>query len=268
MAVELTQEELKSPLKKYFDRDIAPVPADIFKQIMDGDFGDAKGLHPNDLNRMFEDGYLDGEFGIFRFEDGGLSLANLTDMPGVTPEMFDWWFAWHALSTMRYKIWDKDDHYYAQTRNVEQALNDKLTMRERYVGTTHDVKEALLDGEAPVDVVLHFVDPTEVGFDPEKLKTFKGTIVCTPAPATMIHFIRPTANGCELRTRFYLGYAFENGKYTKIPDFETPEMLAKALLIHNVKEFRHLAKILPEVYNEYKDDFYVGLNDTDHRSCF
>jgi len=79
-------------------------------------------------------------------------------------------------------------------------------MKERYWDTWHDIKEALADGQPAVPVKLHFVHPTEVGFDPEKLKDFKGTIVCTPAPAIMIHFLRPTATGSELRTRFYMGY--------------------------------------------------------------
>ncbi|MCR5666645.1 MAG: phloretin hydrolase [Eubacterium sp.] len=259
MSVTLTPKEMESPLKKYFDLDIDPCPPEIFKQVMDGEFEGKSPLHPNDLNRLFDDGYLDAEFGVYTLEDGGITVANLTKMPGVTPEMFDWWFAWHGLSTMRYKIWDKDDHYYAQTRNTDIALNDQLSLKERYWNTTHDVKEALLDGESPTDIVLNFVNPVEVGFDKNKLNSFKGTIVCTPAPALMVHFVRPTTDGCELRTRFFFGYTYEYGQYSKLPYFEAPEMFAKALLIHNVKEFTHLAKILPALYAEYKDDFYVGL---------
>ena len=36
--------------------------------------------------------------------------------------------------------------------------------------------------------------------------------------------------------------------------------LAEGLLLHNVKEYRHLAEILPEVYAEFKDNFRVGLD--------
>ncbi len=255
MAVLLTAEEKKSPLYKYFERDIAPVPAEIFNRIMNGTFDLKGGIMPTEMNQLFEPGYLAGEFGWFYLDDGGLMLANLTPMPGVTPEMFDWWFAWHGLSSMRYKIWDKDDHYYCQTRNPEIALDETLSMRERYWNTCHEVKEALLDGQEPVDVTLNFVPPETVGFDPEKLKAFKGTIVCTPGPAIMTHFVRPTKDGCELRTRFWLGYQAVDNKPVRIPEFKPNEMLAKAILIHNVKEFTHLAKILPEVYAEFKDQF-------------
>lgn len=187
-------------------------------------------------------------------------LSNLTDMPGVTAEMFDWWFAWHGLDTMRYIIWDKDDHYYCQTQNVEQALDDSLSLRERFWNTEHEVKEGLLDGDDPIPVRLKFVPPTVVGFDPEKLKDFKGTIICTPGPAIMIHFLRPTANGSELRTRFFMGYMSTPNGVIRVPEFPRIDGMGRALLMHNVKEFTHLAKILPDVYNEFKDDWKVGLN--------
>jgi hypothetical protein len=188
-------------------------------------------------------------------------------MPGVTPEMFDWWFAWHGLDTFRYVIWDKDDHYYCQSQSVEKNLDSSLSMKERYWDTWHDIKEALADGQPAVPVKLHFVHPTEVGFDPEKLKDFKGTIVCTPAPAIMIHFLRPTATGSELRTRFYMGYMngpdgkpvpMPEGAGPQMPD-EIKEMMGRSMLMHNVKEFTHLAEILPDLYNEFKDNFTVGL---------
>ena len=48
-----------------------------------------------------------------------------------------------------------------------------------------------------------------------------------------------------------------NGKPVKlIPDgVEFPLEPVKALLMHNIKEFTHLASILPEVYGEFKDKF-------------
>ena len=56
----------------------------------------------------------------------------------------------------------------------------------------------------------------------------------------------------------------ENGKLVhaeggpQMPD-EIKEMMGRAMLMHNVKEFTHLAEILPDLYNEFKDDFTVGL---------
>ena len=267
MGIEITEELKNHPLYKYYELPIKPVPEDVAAKIMSLKYDNEDGLNIADINRMFDDGYLPCEFGLFKCPDGGSIMANLTDMPGVTPEMFDWWFAWHGLDTFRYVIWDKDDHYYCQSQSVEKNLDSSLSMKERYWDTWQDIKEALADGQPAVPVKLHFVHPTEVGFDPEKLKDFKGTIVCTPAPAIMIHFLRPTATGSELRTRFYMGYMngpdgkpvpMPEGAGPQMPD-EIKEMMGRSMLMHNVKEFTHLAEILPDLYNEFKDNFTVGL---------
>ena len=257
MALLMTEEEKNSPLRKYLEMEIAPVPEDKLLQIFKGDFNAANALHPRDLNKLFDEGYLPGEFGWFSLEDGGMLVSNYTFMPDVTPEMFDWWFAWHGLDSMRYKIWDRDDHFYCQTRNVDIALDEARSMRERYWHTSHDVKESLVEGQAPMDICLNFVPPVEIGFDPEKYKAFDGTIVCTPGPVIMSHFLRPVSGGSELRTRFWLGYQVVDGVPVRWDAFVPDAMMAKALLMHNVKEFTHLAKILPEVYGEFKDRFVL-----------
>lgn len=259
MPVPITEEERNSPFYKYYELDIADVPKEVEERIM-GEFDPADALLPHELNRLFDDGYLPGEFGWYRLPDGGLLTANLTPMPGVTPEMFDWWFAWHGLAPMHYKIWDKDDHHYCLTRNPEKARDESLSMKERYWYTTHDVRETMLsgrNGEEPRAIQLSFVPPVDVGFDPEKLAAFKGTIICTPGPAIMCHFVRPTADGSELRTRFWMGYRAVDRVIRRFPEFTPQPQGAKNLLMHNVKEFTHLAKILPDVYNEFKDRFDI-----------
>ena len=39
------------------------------------------------------------------------------------------------------------------------------------------------------------------------------------------------------------------------PNVPFDEMAARALLAHNVKEYTHLAEILPELYAEFKNKF-------------
>ena len=111
-------------------------------------------------------------------------------------------------------------------------------MKERYWHTTHDVKESMLKDAPVVDLILNFLPPEEMGFDPEKLKAFQGTIVCTPG---MVHFLRPTEHGSELRTRFW----FED------PNVPFDEMAARALLAHNVKEYTHLAA--PPISDRFRE---------------
>ncbi|MBQ8929472.1 MAG: FAD-dependent oxidoreductase [Oscillospiraceae bacterium] len=247
------------PLNKYYRREmVAPDPRRYAVAAAPAD--PEKGLAPWDLNKLFDPGYLDLEAGFCQMPDGGAMLANLTDMPNVTPEMFDFWFAWHGLEEGRYTIWDREDHYSAVSRNPERGNDKSLSMKERYWDTTHDVFEDC--GLGPERIVIGFRNPADIGFDPEKLKDFKGTIVCSggeQAPVIMCHFLRPKADGrgYELRSRFWFGYHVVNGKPEKLlPDgVQFPLMAVQALLAHNIKEFTNLAAILPEVYAEFIDSF-------------
>ncbi|MBR3403162.1 MAG: phloretin hydrolase [Parasporobacterium sp.] len=256
---ELTEKQKNSPLYKYYVRDIAPAPADIVERVKNRDFGDAECVPIWDINCMFEDGYQKDEFGIFLHPEGGMEVSNLTDMPNVTPEMLDFWFAWHGLDSFRYMIWDKDDHFYCQTQDPEISLNENLSMKERYWNTTHMVEEVIVPGAEARRFPIHFVPPWEVGFDKAKWEKFTGTIISTNG--TMIHFLRQKPEGgYELRTRFYMGWSFDGEKYTYDQNRPVIWELAEGLLLHNVKEYRHLAEILPEVYAEFKDNFRVDLD--------
>ena len=255
--VPVTPEEMKSPLYKYFIRDMV-APAQSRYDEVEAPVEPSLALAAQELNRLFDPGYLPMEKGYCQLQDGTAVLANLTPMPGVTPEMFDWWFAWHGVAPLRYKIWDHDDHYYCQTQNLDKALNSSLSMKERYWDTIHDIEEDC--GMGPEKIQIHFRNPVDIGFDPQKLAEFDGTIVCSGdeyAPTIMVHFIRPVDGGCELRTRFWMGSGVVNGKPVKlIPDgVQFPLQPVKALLMHNIKEFTNLAAILPEVYAEFKDKF-------------
>jgi hypothetical protein len=252
--VPITEEERNGPLYKYFMRDmVEPDPAKYAQTQDPVDFPEEESaLH---LDNLFEPGYMPIELGYGYLPDGCAILANLTEFPGATVEMFDFWFAWHPIESMRYKIWNRDQHYYCQTMNPEIALDKSLSLRERLWNTTHDIEEDCNMGKQPLKI--KFCNPADIGFSKEKLAKFDGTIVCSAA-GNMVHFFRPTANGCELRTRFFFGYKCENGKMVKaLPDGMKFPTLApvKALLHHNIKEFTNLAAILPEVYAEFYDDF-------------
>lgn len=268
MRVPVTDAEKKSPYYKYFLREMVRGDSAKYEKIKQGPTDPSSALKVQDMNLLFEEGYLPCEFGYTRLPDQTLTAANLTDMPNVTVEMFDWWFAWHGLDPMRYKIWDPEDHYYCLTRNPEIARNSGLSMKERYWNTTHDVTE---DASGYLElgtkkrknskIEITFRNPADIGFDKEKLRSFHGTIVCAAnetSPTIMCHFVRPTRNGCELRTRFWFGYCVKNNQPVKCkvpPPRILPISLVQGLMAHNVKEFSNLAAILPEVYEEFHDQF-------------
>jgi DAPG hydrolase PhiG domain len=75
--------------------------------------------------------------------------------------------------------------------------------------------------------------------------------------------MRKTANGTEMRSRFWLGDVDESPKgpigRLLTPIMNTPFMrrrnipdtLGRDLLLHCAEEMRHLAKILPELYKRF-----------------
>ena len=73
----------------------------------------------------------------------------------------------------------------------------------------------------------------------------------------MSHFVRERGDGLELRTIFWMGWKHENGRDIKVlPEgMRVPPMGPMALLLHNVKEFTNLARLLPRVFAEEKDNF-------------
>jgi hypothetical protein len=114
---------------------------------------------------------------------------------------------------------------------------------------------------------IAFRRPRDLGYDESKIDTEAcNALICAncrvfgragnpDVPVVMTHFLRPTKNGSELRSRFWFGWQIIDGKPVKsIPDgVSVPAFAPKALLHHNVVEFTNLAAILPEVYAEEKD---------------
>lgn len=257
MPVPITQADMESQEYKYFLRDMVPPAPDTAARIEKGVLTPEQAQSIYRMNDLFLDGYLDGEFGYCQMPDGTLAIANHMRMPGVTPAMFDWWFAWHGLAPIRYKLWDKDEHYDIRTSDPERRRNPAIPVRERIWDTVdYATEENPVDG--PHTVPIHFRNPVDIGFDPARYAAFNGTIVCAAdekAPVVMCHFVRPVEGGSELRTRFWMGYSIQNGRPVKaIPDgVKMPLEIGKNVLTHNNKEFANLIAVLPAVYAEFQN---------------
>lgn len=261
----LTAEERKLSYAKYYDLPMTPIPKEKLEILNQGPLNSRDALRIEDRNSLFDAGYHRCEIGYCVMEDGAGYLANLTKMPGVTPEMFEWWFAWHGLEDLRYRIWDPEDHFYARQKMPEKVLDKNVPMREKTWGTVHEVLEDI--GGGADTLILNFQYPRALGYDEEKVGTrLCATMMCAnghgPVPgqgmaAIMTHFLREIDGGVELRSRFWIGYGLIDGKLVKLlPDgAEVPEQAVKGLFAHNLKEFTHLASILPRVYAEEKDRF-------------
>ena len=78
-------------------------------------------------------------------------VANTTFMPGVTAEMFNWWFGWHSVtSDLRYKIWDHDDHWYARADNPDYVKDPSVPVSQKTWGVNHEILEDIGMGADPL----------------------------------------------------------------------------------------------------------------------
>lgn len=212
--VPVTEEDKQKSYYKYFLEPMTPAPQEKYAKVLSGPLDPRKVLHFHDRNRLFEPGYLEEEIGYCVMPDGTGYVSNLTPMPGVTPEMFDWWFAWHGLDNLRYSIWDPEDHFAAVSMQKNKAKDPTLTLQEKYWDTTHAVLEDT--GLGPENLFINFKRPGDLGFDQSRIGTPAcATIVCAKgsgkgqppfaSPDTiMCHFIREIEGGIELRTRFWM----------------------------------------------------------------
>ena len=227
--------------REFFTWDVTDLPASVRAAMATGLRDDTEGLNLDNIANLLEPGYLPLETGIARCPNGELSVAIWTSWPGTTPEMIDWWFGWHIARTERYKLWHPQAHYFAQPRRDLSDVPD-LTDRERYIGNTSWVDEYI--GPFPTRLAINFHDPAEIGLHAADLATAGyGTVIyATTADsdhgtnlATLVHAVRRTAWGSEMRSRFI----FPDGA----PDFIGPPMID-----HCWTEMTHLAGFLPHLY--------------------
>jgi DAPG hydrolase PhiG domain len=186
-----------------------------------------------DVNQLLEPGYLPFETGYKRLTNGQMYIAVLTRMPGCKSKMVDWWFG-YAGDTKKYKLWHPKDHIIGDW--------DEQWRPGHYIGASHLVHEYI--GQELCKLKITFYEPSEV-FDTSRFKEAKvGAAVCGRVGMLeeekqlgyLIHFVRDTKFGCEMRSRFWL--------------FEAPEQFVRSLMIHNIEEMGNLADLLPDLYEK------------------
>jgi hypothetical protein len=226
------------------------------------------------MNDLLNPGYLVVEIGWCNLPNGAGFIANCYQHKGVTAEMIDWWFAWHTLEDLRYRIWYPPQHggIMISPEARKRMLDPSIPIREKNWGVTHHVTENCDCGMENIDIT--FLSPKNFGFDMSCWKqpfvsTFAGGFgwACTvnktdesiTAPALMCHIFRDIPGGIEHRTRFWLGYRMSNGKpeLSLPPGIAVPAVAVQGLARHNVKEFKNFGAFLPEIYSELGGRFEV-----------
>ena len=225
-----------------------------------------RGLRLTEANRLLEPGHLPMENGYARLDDGMLHVAVLTPMPGVTGDMLDWWFAWHGEDQARYVLWHPKDHVWAAWR---KPVVWSQRWREVYVSNVSDVDEFI--GSFLQRLSIDF-QPPERYVDASRFATTRvETAVCARtvlrerglAAGHVVHLVRSTDAGIEMRSRFWLGdldassWGFVGRALQPLLDTgalrrrAVPDHVGRDLLIHCAEEMLHLAGILPELFSRF-----------------
>ncbi len=255
---------------KYWQPEMAPLPPAVAQALLHGEEAAEYGLPLAQAHRLLEPEYLPLENGYTTLPDGCTYVAVRTEMPGVTGAMFLWWMGWHYMEHQRYKLWHPRSHVANGTREMrgdDPALSDV----EKYL-TTHYVTEFI--GSRREEITITFVEPQT--FLPQAQDvTMGGTtaLVCghvglQRAPLTighLLHQIRETPTGTEMRSRFWLGKPALRGKPPQdwrnrllgtplLTRWAQPAQLGRDMVVHCAMEMNHLACFLPSLYEDYHRD--------------
>ncbi len=263
----LTEEEKKLPYAEFYEMETPDPDPAIYEDVKEA-MDPAKALPIEQINDLLDPGYMDVERGWCVLDNGCGYVAAYCRMPDVTPEMFEWWFAWHGMEDLRYRIWWPWSHYGIYVNNdARKIIRDPNTsLTDKYMGITHYVVEDI--GTGCTEIEIMFKHPEDLGFDMERyhkpnIAALSGANVWIYDPGksmadpvgcnTMCHTVRELeGGGIELRTRFWFGFHIIDGKPVKIlPDGVVMDpSVPKGLAHHAIQEYTRLSYLLPKVYGK------------------
>ncbi len=209
--------------------------------------------HFEDLASLLTPEKLPYPSGVERLPDGILHVAVLTRMPGVTPAMIEWWFGDYMETTEHYRRWHPRDHVWMDWEDKEPGT---------HVGAKHLVHEYI--GGRMNKLRISFVPPEEFGFGAVR-QVPGAAAICARAGlldrpidlGRMVHLALPRSWGCELHSRFWLGYVRSRGGSGRLDALAnrpwvrrlaTRVSSGRALLVHCHEEMTTLAGFLPDLY--------------------
>ena len=162
-------EDFKKSYGKYYDETIVELAPQVQYALENTPF--PAGALPtfSEARYLEEEGYTDLETGYTNEPDGSIHAAIVTAMPGITPEMWDWWFGWHGSQDSRYKLWHPKSHVSAVWEDGKDDIS--------YIGRNSVIEEYIVDEF--VEGLIQFKQPTEFGFSFDAIKDpSKAVYIC------------------------------------------------------------------------------------------
>lgn len=258
---DLTEAEKARPYAKYFYKELAEIPAEDLATVNAGPVDPSRVTTVQNRNDLLKPGHLEAETGYTVLPDGSGWAATLVNMPGVTPEMLDWWFNWHPLEGLRYAIWCPIAHTDISVKNPAQHLDSSgIPLKERNYGCTHYPVEGF-NMATSQGVAIEFFSPQDYGLDMAKFKEpeiswaicANVTMDILKTPLSMLmHAARKAEGGLEYRSRYWFGYILKKGTPVRVKRFIPYKMhdLARNMCLHSLTEYNNLASFLPKLYEE------------------
>ncbi|MFT4261901.1 MAG: hypothetical protein QM572_00825 [Nocardioides sp.] len=276
----LRDADLDQPYARFFSPRTSPIQDDVQRTL-------TAGMAPTEYGypieaaaeRLAAPGHDVLENGWTQLKSGVIFVAVRTDMPGVSAAMWDWWFGWHGGETTRYKLWHPEAHQFC-VMGEDRSANPGLSDRERYIDNVSYVDEYI--GGVTQPLAIRFVDPRTIGIDPAP----ESTHICARVSLStlplafgwLIHQVRPTERGVEMRSRFFLNtpeilnlplaaFSAAGASARLLPTSTARRLLSPILprvtsrlmpstigtdmMFHCAAEMNHLANFLPELHQEF-----------------
>lgn len=179
----------------------------------------------DDAASIVDEGYQQTENGYGILGDGSMQVSVRTDMPGVTPAMWAWWFGWHGSDPRRYKLWHPRAHLSARWKDGDQDSGAGRRGAQRYVGRWSMISEYI--GSTKLGAAIQFVEPAAMGLpdDSDDTVSICARLGSADAPVDagwFVHQVRSTPGGSEMRSRFWMG-----GPHIAVR--KAPEVASKAV---------------------------------------